>query len=181
MSRDFLAQIRKTSGCWWWAGPLTNGYGAFMVNGKRLRAHRYSYLLNVGQIPDKAHVHHKCENPACVRPSHLQLLTPSEHAKLHRPRFTHCKRGHEFTASNTRIYKGRQLCRECSRLHQKQHFSRHFPSARCSHVVQRDGVTRQCDNNTAHPSGKCYKHGAEYKRIPGVHRPVAREIARLAL
>ena len=57
--------------CWEWLGAKSvNGYGRFYYKGKHWRAHRLSFLLTTGKEPDA--VLHKCNNPACVRPSHLQ-------------------------------------------------------------------------------------------------------------
>ena len=57
--------------CWnWTASKTEGGYGRFHNKGKEWRAHRLSFLLTTGKEPEQ--VLHKCNNPACVRPSHLQ-------------------------------------------------------------------------------------------------------------
>lgn len=60
------------SGCWLWKGtPDSSGYGRILVGKVRTKAHRYSYTLHVGPIPDSAYICHRCDVPACVNPEHL--------------------------------------------------------------------------------------------------------------
>lgn len=61
-------------GCWeWTAGCVNTGYGQFWVGGKSMRAHRASWLINVGDIPADKMVLHKCHNRKCINPEHLYL------------------------------------------------------------------------------------------------------------
>lgn len=57
-------------------------------------AHRYAYRLWVGEIPDGMEVHHRCRNPLCVRPDHLEIVTPRRNAELERMRT--CREGHDL-------------------------------------------------------------------------------------
>lgn len=72
-----FVDVSDPGGCWEWTGGRKGGnsqYGSFCVGkGRTLRAHRASWLLHCGSIPDGICVLHRCDNPLCVRPDHLFL------------------------------------------------------------------------------------------------------------
>lgn len=73
------AVVDEATGCWVWQGYVgTHGYGTVRSGGKSYQAHRLSYLLLVGELPDGSVVHHKCNVKMCINPEHLQAVTPHE-------------------------------------------------------------------------------------------------------
>ena len=57
--------------CWVWTGCRCQGYGYLVWGGKAMMAHRASWQLHHGSIQEGANILHHCDNPSCIRPSHL--------------------------------------------------------------------------------------------------------------
>lgn len=76
-------KVRGDDECWEWQRGTIKGYGVFRLNDRKTaaRAHRVSYRMEVGPIPDSKQVNHHCDNPGCVNPNHLYLGTQSDNAR----------------------------------------------------------------------------------------------------
>jgi hypothetical protein len=82
MNTKFWEQVTmlKTTDCWPWNGEHDKS-GRPLFNSEK--AYRTAYQLRNGDLRSGNHVHHTCENCACVNPKHLVQLTPEEHTAAH--------------------------------------------------------------------------------------------------
>lgn len=81
--------------CWEWeAWKDVYGYGSFWNGYRTMRAHRFSYGRYVGDIPSDDLVCHRCDNPRCVRPSHLFIGNAATNAQdaIAKGRYARCFR-----------------------------------------------------------------------------------------
>jgi hypothetical protein len=69
--------VDQETGCWIWIAAKCLGYGLIRINGKMMRAHRFSYEYYKGPLDSKLDICHNCNNPSCVNPSHLRQDTVS--------------------------------------------------------------------------------------------------------
>jgi hypothetical protein len=116
----FFAAVKKNdkTGCWEWTGcKYITGYGRIVNKKKALYAHRVSYEIHNGPIPNGLTIDHLCFVKHCVNPDHLEAVTMGENIRRSDRAVTHCPRGHEYTDENTYINPGSGCrgCRECRR------------------------------------------------------------------
>lgn len=135
----FWEKVNKSGedDCWKWIGS-TGGIGDLkygrMWDGEKLTgAHRYSYELHNGEIPEGGDVRgmcvlHKCDNPLCVNHKHLFIGTHTDNMKDKEAKNrgvsakAHCIRGHERTPENlyTDKKKGHRQCKVCHKLRERE-------------------------------------------------------------
>jgi hypothetical protein len=117
----FWARVQRGDGCWLWTGARrSNGYGTYSVGrGRTTTAHRVAFVLSGGTIPDGYQVDHLCKNPQCVRPDHLEAVTPKENNRrsesptARNARKVECVNGHPLTPENVQLVAKGRHCRLC--------------------------------------------------------------------
>ena len=112
----FLESFNIVDNCWVWRLSKCSKYGTVKMYNKQAYAHRVSYMIFKGEIPENYEIDHLCSNRRCMNPDHLEAVPRKENIKRITQRRTHCKHGHEFTPDN--IMKGipYRRCLACNRI-----------------------------------------------------------------
>jgi hypothetical protein len=128
----FFIDVEKADvGCWLWNGTIHHGYGVLNINGKFQQAHRISYEIAKGAIPEGLQLDHLCRIRNCVNPDHLEPVTPRENVlrgigpcALNSAK-TFCIKGHPYNEENT-LFVSRnrgsgqeRICRICQAFRSK--------------------------------------------------------------
>ena len=107
------------NGCWIWRACTVKGYGQFWLGGRNVPAHRLSYELCVGNIPEGLTIDHLCRNRNCQNPLHLEPVTMRTNVlrgdtiTAKNATMTHCHNGHILSGSNVYVRNHMRTCRSC--------------------------------------------------------------------
>lgn len=119
----FFSKVKFTQFCWEWESNKQKlGYGLFKLEKSNVLAHRFSYELFKGKIPEGLTIDHLCRNRGCVNPGHLECVTHKENVlrgegpTAINAKKKKCNKGHSLEGDNLITYpSGKRWCRICKR------------------------------------------------------------------
>lgn len=120
---DFIERVPE-SGCWIWMGALRDGYGRIrMPQAPITSAHRLSYQMRNGEIPNGLCVLHRCDVRCCVNPDHLFVGDRRDNTqdafkkgRLYQQLVTHCPQGHPYAGANLGMRGHTRFCKACQNI-----------------------------------------------------------------
>lgn len=114
--------LRPSMGpCWIWTGHM-NSKGYAHYHGQ---ASRKVWTELVGTIPDGLQLDHLCLVVACVRPEHLEPVTPAENMRRQALNRTRCRNGHDLSVEGVKAVGKRDLCARCDRERFERFYAKH--------------------------------------------------------
>ena len=135
----FWRHVERGDDCWRWTAHRIRvrgklWYGMFNALPRTpMGAHRFSWELHNGPIPNGLFVLHSCDNPECTNPKHLFLGTQADNVRdmtLKRRHTDHrkdcCYQGHRHAQHRALLPSGKAVCRECQRIGRNRRSLRKF-------------------------------------------------------
>ncbi|MES2030874.1 MAG: HNH endonuclease signature motif containing protein [Pseudomonadota bacterium] len=166
------------TGCWLCVSSNNQrGYARLSIDGQLVTAHRFSYEMSVGPIPNGLELDHLCRQTCCVNPAHLEPVTPFENmrranADRERERQFYCTNGHLRDAANIYVTPGgSRKCRECARLGRQRHREPSLPlqaNGRRTHVAISEELAREIKYATGTVKEISVRFGVRYNNVHSI-------------
>lgn len=135
----FVGRVHVSEdGCWEWRGYIRkDGYGGVSKGGRWMLAHRASYELFRGPIPEGMGLDHLCRVRSCVHPNHLEAVSQRENV-LRSPvapaavnaHKTHCHKGHPLEGDNVYLNQRSdrpspsRICKTCRKEYAQRRYNK---------------------------------------------------------
>ena len=112
LSFNFWKHVVISPGCWdWKASTDKGGYAVMSHRHKTMRAHRSSWLLHHGEIPEGLIIRHRCDNPTCTNPRHLETGSVADNSQdmIERGRSLFGSKNHKAKITEVDVLKIREM------------------------------------------------------------------------
>lgn len=163
----FMSRVEfdTNAGCWLWSGamPEKTGYGTIQIASRKIEgggtkgAHRVSYQLFKGEIPDGMHVCHSCDIRACVNPDHLFAGTAADNAE------DKCRKGRSIVNVGESCHRAKLKATDIPVI-----MGRLEAGESCAVIAASYGVT-DCAVNAI-------RRGVSWRSVTGLPRPALRKL-----
>jgi len=119
------------TGCWLWTAYVaSNGYGKISFKSQARYAHRVSYQIKCGKIPEGLQLDHLCRVRHCVNPAHLEAVTGQVNIARGQTGWnmkmkTHCPQGHAYSVDNIYFVPNKltcRICKKCKNRHTREYY-----------------------------------------------------------